>query len=132
MSEEEIIPAKQFDEIPIKNKLEIGAIMDDIEKVLHGEASITENDFQQRAEEMLDKLQRTSGWLYKLRQIERTRISELQGSMLNKMKTIFKGGSVKSQIDELDLKAKANQELTTLYGEIIVHLENLLQKSPKR
>ena len=132
MSEEEIIPAKGFDEIPIKNKLEIGAIMDDIEKVLHGEASITENDFQQRAEEMLDKLQRTSGWLYKLRQIERTRISELQGSMLNKMKTILKGGSVKSQIDDLDRKAKANQELTNLYDEIIVHLENLLQKSPKR
>ncbi len=131
MSEEEIIPAKQFDEIPIKNKLEIGAIMDDIEKILHGEASINENDFQQRAEEMLDKLQRTSGWLYKLRQIERTRISELQGSMLNKMKAILKGGSVKSQINELDRKAKANQELTTLYGDIIVHLENLLQKSPK-
>jgi hypothetical protein len=132
MSEEEIIPAKRFDEIPIKNKLEIGAIMDDIDKILHGEASISENDFQQRAEEMLDKLQRTSGWLYKLRQIERTRISELQGSMLNKMKAILKGESVKSQIDELDRKAKANQELTNLYGEIIVHLENLLQKSPKR
>lgn len=132
MSEEEIIPAKGFDEIPIKNKLEIGGIMDDIEKILHGEASISENNFQQRAEEILDKLQRTSGWLYKLRQIERTRISELQGSMLNKMKAILKGESVKSQIDELDRKAKANQELTNLYGEIIVHLENLLQKSPKR
>ncbi len=105
--------------------------MDDIEKVLHGEASIHDNDFAQRAEEMLDKLQKTSDWLFKLRQIERTKINELQGSILNKMKALFKGGSTKSQLDKLDQKVNANRELTHLYGEIIIHLEDLLKRYPQ-
>ena len=131
MSSDDIIPAVRFDDIPIKDELDIGHIMHDIEKVFRGETDINDRDFKQRAEEMLDKLQKTSDWLFKLRQIERTKINELQGSMLNKMKALFKGSSTKAQLDKLDQKINANRELTELYGEIIIHLEDLLKRYPQ-
>jgi len=127
----EIIPAESLDNIPLEDEIEIGRIMDDIERVLHGDASISENDFEQRAKEMFDKLQRTFDWLYRLRQIERVKISKLQGSStLERIKAVFKGESIDSQIEKLDRKVMANQELTNLYNEIIFQLDSLLKKRP--
>jgi hypothetical protein len=132
MSEEEIIPSESFENIPIEDEIEIGSILNDIERILHCEASTTDNDFKPRAKEMLDKLQGTSDWLYVLRQIERTQISELQGSILGRVKAIFKGESIESQIKKLDQKVMANQELTNLYNEIILHLDDLLEKHQRK
>jgi hypothetical protein len=130
-NKKEIIPAESLDKIPLEDEIEIGLIMDDIERILHGDASTNENDFERRAKEMFDKLQRTFDWLYRLRQIERVKISKLQGSSaLEKIKAVFKGESIGSQIDKLDRKVMANQELTNLYNEIIFQLDSLLKKRP--
>lgn len=131
INKKEIIPAESLDKIPLEDEIEIGRIMDDIEKILHGDATTNENNFEQRAKEMFDKLQRTFDWLYRLRQIERVKISKLQGSStLEKIKAVFKGESIDSQIEKLDRKVMANQELTNLYNEIIFHLDSLLKKRP--
>jgi hypothetical protein len=133
VDKKEIIPAESLDKIPLEDEIEIGRIMDDIEKILHGDATTSENDFEQRAKEMFDKLQRTFDWLYRLRQIERVKISKLQdSSTLERIKAVFNGESIDSQVEKLDRKVMANQELTNLYNEIIFQLDSLLKKRPAK
>jgi hypothetical protein len=130
MSKEEMILAESFEGIPIEDEIEIGNVLNDIEEIVHGKTGIDEDDFKPEAREMFDKLQKTSDWLYQLRQIERIHVSELQESTLERLRAVFKGKSVKSKISELDQKIIANQELTNFYNEF--QIDRLLEKRPKK
>lgn len=127
-----MIPAENFEIIPIEDEIEIGNILNDMEEFLYGKTGKDEEDFKPKAEEMFDKLKRTSDWLYRLRQIERIRVKDLKGSNLERLRSLFKGTSLKSRINELDQKIMANQELANFYNEIIFQLDNLLEKHPQR